>query len=136
MSKALNSHLDLVDEPGTDLDLDLLDGEQLTIAAVAEVYHTASLMHDDVIDRALTRRGRESMNALYGQRRAILSGDYSVTLASKLMAELGHEDVRANAELLNNVGYILYVSGDLGHVADPALSHFGRVSADDPVRAE
>ena len=102
MSKALNSHLDLVDEPGTDLDLDLLDGEQLTIAAVAEMYHTASLMHDDVIDRALTRRGRESMNALYGQRRAILSGDYSVTLASKIMAELGHEDVRANAELVKN----------------------------------
>lgn len=46
-----------------------------TSAAAVELLHTASLLHDDVIDESDARRGRKSMNALYSNRVAILTGD-------------------------------------------------------------
>jgi octaprenyl-diphosphate synthase len=45
------------------------------LAAVVEMIHAASLLHDDVIDDALTRRGNSSINALYGDKTAIMLGD-------------------------------------------------------------
>lgn len=42
---------------------------QLEIAKIAEMIHTASLVHDDVIDASDTRRGKPSVNSLYGQRK-------------------------------------------------------------------
>lgn len=47
----------------------------LKLAAIVEMIHAASLLHDDVIDDALTRRGTESINALYGDKTAIMLGD-------------------------------------------------------------
>lgn len=45
-------------------------------AAALELLHTASLLHDDVVDESNMRRGRQSLNALYSNRIAILTGDY------------------------------------------------------------
>ena len=45
------------------------------LAAVVEMIHAASLLHDDVIDESLTRRGSESINSLYGDKTAIMLGD-------------------------------------------------------------
>ncbi len=45
------------------------------LAAIVELIHAASLLHDDVIDDALTRRGSDSINALYGDKTAIMLGD-------------------------------------------------------------
>jgi octaprenyl-diphosphate synthase len=45
------------------------------LAAVVEMIHAASLLHDDVIDDALTRRGNRSINAVYGDKTAIMLGD-------------------------------------------------------------
>lgn len=45
------------------------------LAAVVEMIHAASLLHDDVIDDALTRRGNRSINAIYGDKTAIMLGD-------------------------------------------------------------
>jgi geranylgeranyl pyrophosphate synthase len=47
----------------------------LTLAAIVELVHTASLIHDDVLDRSNTRRGRPTLNALFGNKTAILAGD-------------------------------------------------------------
>ncbi len=54
-----------------------LVGEKAINAAVAmELLHTASLVHDDVVDESLLRRGQPSLNALHDNRRAVLVGDY------------------------------------------------------------
>ena len=59
----------------------------MPIAVALELIHTASLVHDDVIDEADTRRGAETTNAKWGNQVAILSGDYLFARAFKLVAE-------------------------------------------------
>ncbi|HEX2574943.1 MAG TPA: polyprenyl synthetase family protein [Aquihabitans sp.] len=56
-----------------------------------ELVHLGSLYHDDVIDEAVTRRGIESVNARWGNLRAILAGDFLLARASELAASLGTE---------------------------------------------
>ncbi len=55
-------------------------------AAAVELIHTASLLHDDVIDVAKERRGKPSLNALYGNCPAVLTGDYFFARAFELVA--------------------------------------------------
>src|SRR3954454_4552676 len=56
-----------------------------------ELVHLGSLYHDDVMDEALTRRGVESVNARWGNLRAILSGEFLLAKASEIAASLGVE---------------------------------------------
>jgi len=60
-------------------------GAAVKTAAVVEMIHAASLLHDDVIDDAFTRRGRPSINAIYGNKTSIMFGD---VLYSKAFHEL------------------------------------------------
>src|SRR5688500_3516947 len=48
----------------------------IRLAAVMEMLHTATLVHDDIIDNAGTRRSRESVNARFGNQAAVLMGDW------------------------------------------------------------
>lgn len=57
----------------------------LKLASIVELIHAASLLHDDVIDDAFTRRGEDSINALFGNKTAIMLGDI---LYSKGFSEL------------------------------------------------
>ncbi len=57
-----------------------------TLSAVIEFIHTASLLHDDVIDHAETRRGKTSANCVWGNAASVLVGDYLYSKAFKLMA--------------------------------------------------
>jgi heptaprenyl diphosphate synthase len=57
------------------------------IAAALEIMHLATLVHDDVIDRADTRRGKASLNAEFGERRAVLIGDYLFSRCFSLVAD-------------------------------------------------
>jgi heptaprenyl diphosphate synthase len=66
------------------------DGVILGGVAV-ELVQVGSLYHDDVMDEALTRRGVESVNARWGNLRAILSGDFLLAKASEIAASLGVE---------------------------------------------
>ncbi|XP_071825983.1 all trans-polyprenyl-diphosphate synthase PDSS1-like [Apostichopus japonicus] len=66
---------------------------QLRIASIAEMIHTASLMHDDVIDAADTRRNQSSINQMWGQKKAILAGDYVLARASMSLARIGNPEV-------------------------------------------
>lgn len=59
--------------------------ESVDLCAIIELIHLASLLHDDVIDDSLTRRGEESFNAKYGDKSAIMLGDI---LYSKAFHEL------------------------------------------------
>lgn len=62
----------------------------LPLAEALELIHTASLVHDDVIDEADTRRGAEAANARWGNQVAILSGDYIFARAFHLIANQGY----------------------------------------------
>ena len=63
--------------------------EAVTLAAVAELIHAASLAHDDVIDDAVLRRGRPSLRAVAGNRTAVLVGDLVFSAAwSRAVREL------------------------------------------------
>ncbi|HEU17954.1 MAG TPA: polyprenyl synthetase family protein [Deltaproteobacteria bacterium] len=65
-----------------------------TLAAVMEFLHTASLLHDDVIDHAETRRGRTAANNIWGNPASVLVGDFLYSQAFKLMVEDGHPPIQ------------------------------------------
>lgn len=58
--------------------------EEVTYAATVELIHTATLVHDDIIDHAGLRRGRPSVNRLWGNNLTVLLGDWIYTLAMKM----------------------------------------------------
>jgi octaprenyl-diphosphate synthase len=63
------------------------------VAAAVELLHTATLLHDDVVDLSELRRGRPSANAVWGNRRAVLGGDYFYARASSMIVEDGDLDI-------------------------------------------
>ncbi len=67
-----------------------IDSRTYTGAAVVEMIHTASLIHDDVVDEAFVRRGAPSVNALWHSRTAVLVGDY-------IFARTYHSSLREGA---------------------------------------
>ncbi len=77
----------------------------LPLAEALELIHTASLVHDDVIDEADTRRGEPTANAKWDNQIAILGGDYIFARAFSLIAEGGYGDYVAKrlAELVCNL---------------------------------
>jgi octaprenyl-diphosphate synthase len=72
--------------------------EEVTYAAVAELNHTATLIHDDVIDHAGLRRGRDTVNRLWGNHRTVLLGDWIYTLA--MQKALSHDRVEVIRRLV------------------------------------
>ena len=62
---------------------------RIGVAGAVELLHTATLLHDDVVDLAQLRRGRSSANAVWGNRRAILAGDFFYARASSMIVEEG-----------------------------------------------
>ncbi|XP_050691918.1 all trans-polyprenyl-diphosphate synthase PDSS1-like isoform X4 [Eriocheir sinensis] len=84
MSRAINTHLH---------DDDRLLDSQREVAKVAEMIHTASLVHDDILDASDTRRGKPSVNYLYGQRKAVMAGDFILSVAYTLTARKCNADV-------------------------------------------
>ena len=59
------------------------------IAAIIEFIHTATLLHDDVVDESNMRRGRETANALFGNSASVLVGDFLYTRSFQMMTKLG-----------------------------------------------
>jgi octaprenyl-diphosphate synthase len=58
------------------------------LAAVVEFIHTATLLHDDVVDESSMRRGRQTANALFGNAASVLVGDYLYSRAFEMMTSL------------------------------------------------
>jgi len=93
------------------------DLRMVKTAAIVEMIHAASLLHDDVIDDAFTRRKQPSINALYGNKTAIMLGDI---LYSKGFFELNDIDRRVSKVISNAVTQL-----SLGEMNDVLLSeHF------------
>lgn len=61
----------------------------LTVATVCEMIHLATLVHDDVLDDADTRRGAQTINALRGNESAVILGDFLFSAAYRVCSELG-----------------------------------------------
>ncbi|XDD49747.1 polyprenyl synthetase family protein [Leptospira sp. WS92.C1] len=67
------------------------DGKSwLDVGAIAELIHAASLLHDDVVDEAPTRRGQQSVGAKFGNKTAILTGDYLLACGIDHLNGLGY----------------------------------------------
>ena len=67
--------------------------KQAQLGQIVEMIHVASLIHDDVLDEADTRRGGESVHKLYSNKVAVLAGDYLLARASVLLARLENTSV-------------------------------------------
>ena len=63
--------------------------QQHVMAAVVELIHTATLLHDDVVDESSMRRGRETSNALFGNSASVLVGDFLYSRAFQMMVSVG-----------------------------------------------
>ena len=66
----------------------------IVYAAVFEFIHTATLIHDDIVDEALLRRGRPSLNSRWGPEKAVLMGDYVFITAMHVAVSLGWSGVQ------------------------------------------
>jgi octaprenyl-diphosphate synthase len=111
-------------------------GERAVLfASVVEFIHTATLLHDDIIDEATVRRGRTSVNSRFGNDVTVLLGDY---LYTKSMAMALSQENLGILRLLSEVtlrmieGELLEIerSGDLGVTEDQHLEIIRRKTAD------
>lgn len=93
-------------------------------AVVVELTHLATLYHDDVMDEAEVRRGAQSANSRWGNTVAILSGDFLFARSSKLLADLGPDAVRVQAETFERlvIGQLRESVGPQGD-EDPIVHH-------------
>ena len=102
--------------------------KRIVPAAVAiELTHLATLFHDDVMDEAAIRRGQPSANSQFGNSIAILAGDYLFARASRILADLGPDAIRIQAETFGRL-----VDGQLRETVgvrpgEDALDHYMHV---------
>ena len=95
--------------------------EHIVLAAVVEMVHMATLVHDDVLDESDVRRRRPTVNRLVGNEGAVLLGDYLISHAYHLCTSLGSvEYARRIADVTNTVceGELMQIE----HRGDAALS--------------
>lgn len=79
-------------------------GEQrLNLAAVVEFIHTATLLHDDVVDESTLRRGRETANEAFGNPASVLVGDFLYSRAFQMMVDAGDMRIMRTLSEATNV---------------------------------
>jgi octaprenyl-diphosphate synthase len=69
--------------------------DHIKLAAIIEFLHTATLLHDDVVDHSVLRRGRATANSTWGNAPSVLVGDFLYSRAFQLMVELGQMNIMA-----------------------------------------
>ena len=73
-------------------------------AAIVEFIHTATLLHDDVVDSSARRRGRDTANTVFGNQASVLVGDFLYSRAFQMMVEVGRMPVmRILADATNTI---------------------------------
>lgn len=103
----------------------LLLPTQLRLAQIVEMIHVASLLHDDVIDNAGLRRGAASAPAAFGNKLAVLAGDFLLGRSSTALSRLGSSEV---VELISGVISNL-VEGEILQMQAAAVSGSGGARA-------
>ena len=87
--------------------------DHVRLAATVEFIHTATLLHDDVVDESLQRRGRATANLLWDNKSSVLVGDYLFARAFQLMVETGSLrvlDILSNAAATIAEGEVLQLT--------------------------
>jgi octaprenyl-diphosphate synthase len=95
--------------------------ERFELAATVEFVHTATLLHDDVVDESALRRGRQTANALFGNAASVLVGDFVYSRAFQMMVSVNRMrvlDVLADATNVIAEGEVL----QLMNMHDPDLA--------------
>ena len=99
------------------------------LAVAAELLHTATLVHDDILDESAARRGRATVNTVFGNSLAVLTGDYLFAKAAEFVASLDSPAIMgifawAVMELCQGEMLPLSLDGDLtlGAARDPAAN--------------
>ena len=87
MAGAVNAHRE------GDRDMEEVEQKQDLVTQMCEMYHTASLYHDDVIDNADMRRGQPSVPAAWSTKHAVMGGDFVLAVAHGMLAEIDREEV-------------------------------------------
>lgn len=77
--------------------------QHLELAAIIEFIHTATLLHDDVVDMSNLRRGRPTANAQWGNAPSVLVGDFLYSRAFQMMVHIGNMDIMAILSNTTNV---------------------------------
>jgi len=90
------------------------DSRVVQAATAIELTHLATLFHDDVMDEALVRRGSPSVNSRWGNSVAILTGDFLFAQASQILADLGPQAVRIQAQTFSRL-----VTGQMAETIGP-----------------
>lgn len=88
-------------------------GDHLKLAATVEFIHTATLLHDDVVDESARRRGRPTANLLWDNKSSVLVGDYLFARSFQLMVETGSLrvlDILSNASAVIAEGEVLQLT--------------------------
>ncbi|XP_071724072.1 solanesyl diphosphate synthase 3, chloroplastic/mitochondrial-like [Rutidosis leptorrhynchoides] len=94
MATALNVHVpEPPPSPWGDTSTTDLRNRQQSLAAITEMMHVASLLHDDVLDDAETRRGIGSLNIVMGNKLSVLAGDFLLSRACVALASLKNTEV-------------------------------------------
>eukprot|EP00210_Caulerpa_lentillifera_P001728 g1659.t1 len=104
----------IVDQRGSAIYIPEIRRRQQRLAEIAELIHVTSLLHDDVIDESDTRRGRPSLNAQFGNKIAVLAGDFLLARTSVTLAALRTPEViMLMAQVLENLvsGEIMQLTG-------------------------
>ena len=108
--------------------LDYQGLHQFTLAATVEFIHTATLLHDDVVDESMLRRGRQTANAVFGNAASVLVGDFLYSRAFQMMVSVGDMrvlDVLADATNVIAEGEVLQLMNM--HDPDLAVEEYLRV---------
>ncbi|WP_417595630.1 octaprenyl diphosphate synthase [Oceanospirillum sp.] len=95
--------------------------KRIPLSALVEFIHTATLLHDDVVDESDMRRGRDTANNKWGNAPSVLVGDFLYTRAFELMVNIGHMDILkiyANATNVIAEGEVL----QLTNVRNPKIT--------------
>ena len=71
----------------------LKGSRDINLAACVELIHSATLMHDDVIDEGEVRRGKETLNKIWGNQSSVLIGDYLLSRCFEMMVEDGNLEI-------------------------------------------
>ena len=115
---------------GADNSVEVVNDKVIHAAIAMELLHTASLVHDDIVDESDRRRGQKSVNSLLDNKSAVLVGDYLLSKAIEHAVACGDSRVVA---LISNVG-IMLSDGELLQLANIDSKEIGEASYYEVVR--
>lgn len=84
----------------------MVDPNAITVAAAIEILHLATLVHDDVIDNADIRRGIPTLQKKFGKRTAVICGDYLLSVALNLVAQIPNKKDYLELKMPDFVGKV------------------------------